>query len=326
MLAITARGQEVLDLICEYKKNPTPQLKEKLIRVNTELVRKEAHKVKKTTEEPFADLEQQGFIGLIKAIDRFDPAFKKSFSTFAVPYIRGEMLHYLRDTANSVRIPRTHQDLFRKGEKVKAEALAQGVFISDETIVKKLGVSVSQWQAAKVANSNWNPIALDSFESEIELPGCEELAEDDDQNIYKLREAMDGLNPEFRLVIDETVINKASTRDTAKKIGCNWKTVAQVREMAIAELTRLVGLERFKRSGQLYCFKRVGKRRTLRGKPRFYNEFAYRYFDGEKQRQRNVGCCRCDKEMPEELALRLKGIRDAVLSDRPYWLILRDFF
>lgn len=326
MLTITARGQEVLDLICEYKKNPTPQLKEKLIRVNTELVRKEAHKVKKTTEEPFADLEQQGFIGLIKAIDRFDLAFRKSFSTFAVPYIRGEMLHYLRDTVNAVRIPRTHQDLFRKGEKVKAEALAQGVFVGDEMIVKKLGVSALQWQAAKVANSNWNIIALDSFESEIELPGSEELAEEDDQNIHKLREAMDGLKPEFQLVIDETIIKKTSTRDIAKKIGCNWKTVAQVREAAIAELTRLVSLESFKRSGQLYCFKRVGKRRTLRGKPRFYNEFVYKYFDGERQRQKNVGCCRCDKEMSDELVLRLKGIRDAVLSDEPYWLILREFF
>ncbi len=40
MLIITAKGQEVLDLICEYKKNPTPQLKERLVKINTELVRK----------------------------------------------------------------------------------------------------------------------------------------------------------------------------------------------------------------------------------------------------------------------------------------------
>lgn len=52
------------------------------------------------------DLIQVGYIGLIKASERFDPTLGHSFSSFASPWIKGEILHYLRDKAGLIRIPR----------------------------------------------------------------------------------------------------------------------------------------------------------------------------------------------------------------------------
>jgi RNA polymerase sigma-B factor len=63
---------------------------------------------------PIEDLEQVASIGLLKAIDRFEPARGLAFTTFAVPTILGELRHYLRDTGWAVHVPRSAQDRARK--------------------------------------------------------------------------------------------------------------------------------------------------------------------------------------------------------------------
>lgn len=60
-------------------------------------VRSVAHKASQKSSESFDDLYQTGWIGLLKACKRFDSTKGRRFSTYAVPLIRGEILHYLRD-------------------------------------------------------------------------------------------------------------------------------------------------------------------------------------------------------------------------------------
>ena len=81
-------------------------LRNRLVKLNAGLVRKIAHRVSHQCAEPYEDLEQIGYIGLIRAIERFDPTQGCAFSSFAVPYIRGEMLHFLRDRGSSIKVPR----------------------------------------------------------------------------------------------------------------------------------------------------------------------------------------------------------------------------
>ncbi|WP_328764653.1 SigB/SigF/SigG family RNA polymerase sigma factor [Streptomyces sp. NBC_00272] len=57
------------------------------------------------------DIVQVGTIGLIKAIDRFDPALENEFATLAMPYITGEIKRHFRDTSWAVRVPRRLQEL-----------------------------------------------------------------------------------------------------------------------------------------------------------------------------------------------------------------------
>jgi RNA polymerase sigma-B factor len=67
------------------------------------------------------DLEQVAAIGLLAAINRFDPDRGLAFSTFAVPTIVGELKRYFRDRAWSVRVPRTVQELALRVERMTVE-------------------------------------------------------------------------------------------------------------------------------------------------------------------------------------------------------------
>ncbi|WP_371483707.1 SigB/SigF/SigG family RNA polymerase sigma factor [Kitasatospora sp. NBC_00315] len=80
-----------------------------LIELNMTLVRFAARRFGNRSE-PMEDIVQVGTIGLIKAIDRFDPALEYEFSTFALPTITGEMKRFFRDTSWMVHVPRGMQE------------------------------------------------------------------------------------------------------------------------------------------------------------------------------------------------------------------------
>jgi RNA polymerase sigma-B factor len=71
------------------------------------------------------DLEQVASIGLLAAINRFDPDRGLAFSTFAVPTILGELKRYFRDRAWSVRVPRSVQEMALRVERVTVDLTAR---------------------------------------------------------------------------------------------------------------------------------------------------------------------------------------------------------
>ena len=94
--------------------------REELVRRRLSLARKLASRYNRT-QEPFEDLFQVASLGLLKAIDRFDPDRGIAFSSFAVPTILGELKRHFRDKGFAVHLPRGLQELVLRVEEAERE-------------------------------------------------------------------------------------------------------------------------------------------------------------------------------------------------------------
>ena len=87
------------------------RVRDALIETNMPLVRYVAARFR-SRNEPMEDVVQVGTIGLINAIDRFDPARGVQFPTFAMPTIIGEIRRYFRDNVRTVHVPRRLHEMW----------------------------------------------------------------------------------------------------------------------------------------------------------------------------------------------------------------------
>lgn len=133
-----------------------------LIEMNLSLVRYAASRFR-GREDSLEDIVQVGTIGLIKAIDRFEISREVEFTTFAVPYIVGEIKRFFRDTSWAVHVPRRLQEArvelakatdelrSRLGRTPTTRELSQLMSLSEEEVI----------EARKAANC-YNSASLDA--------------------------------------------------------------------------------------------------------------------------------------------------------------------
>lgn len=227
-----------MELLVAYHQNPTVAVRNKLVKMNAGLVRKIAHRISHQCSEPYEDLEQIGYLGLIRAIERFNPNQGCAFSSFAVPYIRGEMLHFLRDRAGTVKIPRRWQQLNKEGQRVRenlCEMLNRQP--TESEIATELGVSLQEWRDSKLAAKNRLPLSLDAtvcqqLDSPMTLgdtiPDARHLElmnlEEDRQQLHR---ALNQLEDKTRQAIEYVFLHDLSRKEVAEKIGVSPMTVTR---------------------------------------------------------------------------------------------------
>lgn len=236
-----------MELLIAYHQNPSVKLRNQLVRMNAGLVRKIAHRVSHQCAEPYEDLEQIGYLGLIRAIERFDPHQGCAFSSFAVPYIRGEMLHFLRDRGNSVKIPRRWQDLQKEGQRVRESLMKElGYQPSDAEIAEALKVSVGEWREIKLAGKNRSPLSLDAtVGQQIDSPltlgdmlpdlhyqTLQHMEEDRQQ----LQKALSQLEDKTRTAIEFVFFSDLSRKEVAERIGVSPMTVTRRIQRGIQQM------------------------------------------------------------------------------------------
>ncbi|MFF0739644.1 SigB/SigF/SigG family RNA polymerase sigma factor [Streptomyces sp. NPDC004111] len=105
-----------------------------LIEMNLSLVKFAARRFRNRGSGDLEDIVQVGTIGLIKAIDRFDLTREVEFTSFAIPYITGEIKRFFRDTTWAVHVPRRLQEL--RTELAKAKEQLATVLDRDPTVAE----------------------------------------------------------------------------------------------------------------------------------------------------------------------------------------------
>lgn len=111
VLTKAEEAQKLHKLLAKYKKNQDKKTRDQIVESNFNLVKKIAHGLARRSTDPVDDLIQIGSIGLIKAIDYFNPEAGAKFTTYATHLITGEIRHYLRDKTSMIRAPRELQEL-----------------------------------------------------------------------------------------------------------------------------------------------------------------------------------------------------------------------
>jgi RNA polymerase sigma-B factor len=240
-----------MELLIAYSQNPSIRLRNQLVLLNAGLVRKIAHRVSYQCAEPYHDLEQIGYFGLIRAIERFNPQQGCAFSSFAVPYIRGEMLHFLRDKGSVVKIPRRWQDLQREGQKVREElTLTLGRTPKDTEIAQALQVSIQEWHESKAADQNRLPLSLDATVGQMvdyPITLADTLADPRDQarrhfeeDRQQLEGAMSQLEEKTQAAIEYVFLRELPRKQAAKEIGVSPMTVTRHLQRGVEQLISLL--------------------------------------------------------------------------------------
>ncbi|MFF2960093.1 RNA polymerase sigma factor SigF [Streptomyces sp. NPDC057963] len=133
-----------------------------LIEMNLSLVRFAAGRFRNRGSGDTEDIVQVGTIGLIKAIDRFDLSREVEFTSFAVPYITGEIKRFFRDTSWAVHVPRRLQELrvdIARTKESLATALDRDPTVPE--LAEQLGISEGEVTEGIVAANGYTAGSLD---------------------------------------------------------------------------------------------------------------------------------------------------------------------
>lgn len=196
------------------------------------------------------DLEQVACIGLIKAIQRFDPSRGCAFTTFAIPTILGELRRYCRDTGWSAHVPRGMQERIaavRIASDVAAASLRRTPTAAD--VARELGWSDEDVLEALVAGSTRATVPLegDSDESADTYSLMERLGETDPrfelvECLSALEASMPALSPAEKRVLRLRFGEDLGLQEIARRLDIPDGQVSRLLTSAIATLRVTVGL------------------------------------------------------------------------------------
>lgn len=224
------------ELFRQYKATGDPEVRDQLIVSHLNLVRFLASKFK-NRGEPLDDLIQVGTIGLIKAVDRFDPSRGLEFTTYATPTILGEIKRHFRDKGWSVRVPRRLQELSAKVNQANDELTNElSRSPSVEEIAKRVGASVDDVLEAMESSSAYSSVPLEGGGSsdDDDAPSVidhyatedENLAASDDRIV--LEDAIRDFSPREKDVIRMRFFEGMTQVEIAERLGISQVQVSRL--------------------------------------------------------------------------------------------------
>jgi RNA polymerase sigma-B factor len=222
-----------------------PELRERLVHEYLPLVHYLARRMAQRAEV-LPDLIQVGSIGLLNAIDRFDPTRGVEFATFAVPTISGEIRRYFRDTGWCLHVPRRAQELqtaIREAEAALSQELGRSPTL--EEVAERVDVAPERVLEAKEVAAARTPISTDSTASEDEspdplpLPTLEEGFEQAEARAM-LRPALETLPGREREILMLRFVGERTQAEIARIVGVSQMQVSRLISRSLNQLREVL--------------------------------------------------------------------------------------
>ncbi|MEU3841150.1 RNA polymerase sigma factor SigF [Streptomyces sp. NPDC028635] len=216
-----------------------------LIEMNTSLVRYAAGRFRSRGAEEMEDIVQVGTIGLIKAIDRFELSREVEFTSFAIPYIVGEIKRFFRDTSWAVHVPRRLQEarveLARATEELRSRLgrtptvreLAELMSLSEEEVIE-----------ARMASNGYNSSSLDATiggepDGETVLSdfiGAEDPAMGLVEDFHALAPLIAELGERDRQILHMRFVEELTQAQIGERLGCSQMHVSRLLSRTLKRL------------------------------------------------------------------------------------------
>jgi RNA polymerase sigma-B factor len=219
--------------------------RERLVELYMPLARRMAARYAGVSE-PYDDLLQVASLGLLNAIDRYDPSRAVPFAGFAKPTILGELKRYFRDKVWTVRVPRSVHDQMAKVEKATERlALELGRPPSVEELAEEVGIPAAEVLEALEAKHNRRPLSLDApptgEDSEDSSSGAEWVGRPDGNfDLVEDRLAIEAVLPRLdereREVLRLRFVEELPQTEIALRIGCSQMHISRLLRRALDQL------------------------------------------------------------------------------------------
>ncbi|MFF2773822.1 RNA polymerase sigma factor SigF [Streptomyces sp. NPDC058052] len=208
-----------------------------LIEMNASLVRYAAGRFRHRGDE-MEDIVQVGMIGLIKAIDRFELAREVEFTTFAVPYIVGEIKRFFRDTSWAVHVPRRLQEARVELAKATEELSTRlGRMPTVAELAELMSLTEEEVTEARLASNAYNSSSLDAAlngegeDGEVSLAdriGSEDPAMELVEDFHALAPLIAGLDERDRQIIHLRFVEELTQSQIGELLGCSQMHVSRL--------------------------------------------------------------------------------------------------
>ncbi|MEU8776988.1 SigB/SigF/SigG family RNA polymerase sigma factor [Streptomyces sp. NPDC048606] len=223
-----------------------------LIEMNLSLVQFAARRFRARVQGGGLDMDdiiQVGIIGLIKAIDRYDPEREVEFSTLALPYITGEIKRYFRDTTWAVHVPRRLQELrmeLAKAQEALTDVLGRAPTVRE--VAEHLELTEEEVIDGLVAANGYTSGSLDSADNDepsttarATRPLAERLGEVDPamelfEDFHTLAPLLEELDERDRLILRLRFGQEKTQAEIGAELGISQM---QVSRLLSRTLTRL---------------------------------------------------------------------------------------
>jgi len=238
------RTREDRRLLLRYHQHGDAAAREELVERFLPLARQLARRYQRTNE-PLDDLMQVASVGLVKAIDRFDPERGTAFSTYAVPTILGELKRYFRDSGWAVHVPRGMQERVMKLDTAAQELHRRiGRSPSPKELGTELGLSEEEVLEAMEAASAYDAVSLeqqkgdpdeskDTFQDSL---GTEEERYELVEYGAAIAPTLKALTPRERLILHLRFVEDLTQSEIAERIGVSQMHVSRLIRRSLAQL------------------------------------------------------------------------------------------